>query len=167
MFRFSKGGKFNIPYGGISYNRVDFAKKAEHLFSPEVRDVLGRARLWNLDFDAFFEETWDRLDADAFVFLDPPYDTEFSSYGNRTFAQDDHERLAASFAKLPCPALLVIQRTVFIEALYEEVGSERIRKGLPFFRTSYGKTYGYNVRGRNDRAATHLLIGNYDPPGLF
>ncbi len=27
MFRYNKQGKFNVPYGGMSYNRKDFGKK--------------------------------------------------------------------------------------------------------------------------------------------
>ena len=30
---------------------------------------------------------------DDFVFLDPPYDTEFSTYGKNAFSRADHQRL--------------------------------------------------------------------------
>ena len=78
------------------------------------------------------------------------------------FGRAEQERLARVFASLPCPALLVIQGTDFIRGLYEEVGRDRARRGEPFFAEEYAKTYGYNVRGRNERKATHLLIGNYE-----
>ena len=153
MFRYGPDGRFNIPYGGISYNRVSLAERVERLFSDEVRGLLGRAAISCADFEDHLRGNWDLLGDDAFVFLDPPYDTEFSNYANRGFGRPEQERLAALFFELPCPALLVIQRTEFVEGLYE--GAR--------FRKSYGKTYGYNVRGRNERQTTHLLIGNYEP----
>jgi len=161
MFRYGKGGRFNIPYGGISYNRVDLAAKVERLFNPEVRGLLARAEIDCLDFEAHLDGVRDHLDGDAFVFFDPPYDTQFSNYANQAFGRAEQERLARVFASLPCPALLVIQGTEFIRGLYEEVGRERERRGEPFSMEEYAKTYGYNVRGRNERKATHLLIGNY------
>ena len=161
MFRYGKDGRFNIPYGGISYNRVDLAGKAERLFDPAVRGLLARAEIDCLDFEAHLHGVRDRLDGDAFVFLDPPYDTEFSDYANQAFGRVEQERLARVFAALPCPALMVIQGTDFIRGLYERVGAERERRGEPFFVEEYAKTYGYNVRGRNERNATHLLIANY------
>lgn len=163
MFRYSKSGRFNIPYGGISYNRVRLERKVERLYSAEVKDLLGRAEFHHGDFEAALAAAGDRLADDSFVFLDPPYDTEFSGYANRAFGREDHERLARAFAALPCPALLVIQRTEFIDGLYARVAEERQERGEPFFSRAYGKTYGYNVRGRNERRATHLLIGNYRP----
>ena len=162
MFRYSKSGHFNIPYGGITYNRVDFRKKVRRLFSTEVRSLLLRAELADLDFSGHLDAVKDRLGPQAFVFLDPPYDTEFSSYANRAFGKEDHERLAEVFAELPCPSLLVIQETDYILELYEDVGRRRGARGRPFFLRSYGKTYGYNVRGRNERNARHLLVGNYE-----
>jgi len=116
------------------------------------------------DFEAHLASIGSRLGPAAFVFLDPPYDTEFSDYTNQGFGKADHERLASAFARLPCPALLVIQETEFVRGLYEALGRERRARGMPFGIHSYGKTYGYNVRGRNERRTTHLLILNYEPP---
>ena len=164
MFRYSQSGKFNIPYGGISYNRVDFAAKISRLLGSEVRSLLGRAAFSCLDFEEHLEKVADQLRQDAFVFLDPPYDTEFSSYANREFGRAEQDRLARTFARLPCPALLVIQQTDYVLWLYEGIGRELQAKRKPFHLSSYGKVYGYNVRGRNDRKAEHLLILNYDPP---
>jgi DNA adenine methylase len=151
MFRYGKGGRFNIPYGGISYNRMDFAAKVERLFSDDVRGLLARAEVTALDFEEQLDRSRDRLTDGAFVFFDPPYDTEFSNYANLSFGRPEQKRLARVFADLPCPALLVIQRTDFIAGLYDDPR---------FIVEEYEKTYGYNVRGRNDRQATHLLIRN-------
>jgi DNA adenine methylase len=164
MFRYSRDGKFNIPYGGISYNRADFATKVDRLLSPGVRSLLARAELTCLDFDDQLKAVWPRLSRDAFVFLDPPYDTEFSDYANRSFGRAEQDRLARTFATLPCPALLVIQQSDYVLWLYEGIGRELRARKRPFHLESYEKVYGYNVRGRNDRKAEHLLIMNYHPP---
>ena len=165
MFRYSKTGKFNIPYGGISYNRADFAAKVDRLLSPAVRTMLGRAEFTCLDFAEHLKSVREHLGPDALVFLDPPYDTEFSSYANREFGRAEQDRLARTFANLSCPTLLVIQKTDYVLWLYEGIGRELKAKKRPFHLESYGKVYGYNVRGRNERKAEHLLILNYDPPG--
>ncbi len=164
MFRYSKTGNFNIPYGGISYNRADFKARVEHLFSDPVRDLLGRAELACGDFEAHLDGIRPRLTKDAFVFLDPPYDTEFSAYANREFGRAEQDRLARAFAALPSNALLVIQQTDYVLWLYEGIGRELKAQKRPFHMTSYGKTYGYNVRGRNERKAEHLLVMNYSLP---
>jgi hypothetical protein len=58
----------------------------------------------------------------------------------------------------------VIQSTPLVRGLYEEAGREIRARGGAFRLTTYPKTYGYNVRGRNVRDATHLIALNYDPP---
>ena len=85
-----------------------------------------------------------------FVFVDPPYDSDFSTYGGHAFGMPEQERLAAALARLPCRWLVVIQETEDIHRIY--AASRKLG--------SFGKTYGYNVRGRNDREARHLVIGN-------
>ena len=113
MFRFNKDGKFNIPYGGIGYNRKDFRGKATRLFSSETRALLASAQIFNLDFRLFFEMNWERLGDDTFCFLDPPYDTEFSAYDNLAFTRKDQEALAEIFTQLPCRAMLIIKDSEF------------------------------------------------------
>ena len=121
MFRFNRDGKFNIPYGGIGYNRKDFRGKAARLFSAETRALLATAQIFNLDFRLFFEMNWDKLDEDTFCFLDPPYDTEFSAYDNLPFNRKDQEALAEIFAQLPCQAMLIIKDSEFIRGLYHRL----------------------------------------------
>ena len=87
------------------------------------------------------------------IFLDPPYDTDFSSYVNNTFDKRDQERLA-NYLINKCPAkfMLVIKNTDFISELYSN-------KGL--YITSFDKTYMVSFKGRNNRDCEHLLITNY------
>ena len=92
MFRYNAHGEFNIPYGGMSYNRKDMTSKIAYMFSREAKRVLRDTQLCCLDFEDFFRQI-DITEGD-FIFLDPPYDTEFSDYEGRPFGKDEQARLA-------------------------------------------------------------------------
>lgn len=153
MFRYNRHGEFNIPYGGMSYNSKDFAGKVEALFRPETVRLFQQTQIYCRDFEEFFEQV--RPTKRDFIFLDPPYDTEFSSYEGNSFSKLDQARLALALSRTPAKFLLIIKRTPFIEALYSE----------GFYVRSFDKHYTYNVRSRNDRAAEHLIITNYAMDG--
>jgi DNA adenine methylase len=154
MFRYNKQGRFNIPYGGASYNSKDFSRKVERLLSAEVRDQLARTRLTLGDFDQVAPET----NADDFVFLDPPYDSDFTDYAGHEFASSDQARLARYVHETKARVMVVIARTDLIDSLYK-AGAATGRSPLRI--VDYEKQYSYNVRGRNDRDVTHLAIMNY------
>ena len=148
MFRYNRKGEFNIPYGGISYNHKDLTAKVERMFSRPVASLLGRTQLYCMDFEELMTSL-DMTERD-FVFLDPPYDTEFSDYEGNEFGPEDQARLAKLLENLKASFILVIKDTPLIRSLYE--GKFRI---LPF-----ENRYLYNVRSRNDRNALHLIITN-------
>lgn len=151
MFRYNKNGEFNIPYGGMSYNRKDFAGKVQNLFRPETAAVLANAQIYSRDFEDFLNQVHPR--PRDFLFLDPPYDTEFSDYEGANFTKLDQARLAVTLSRLSCRFLLIIKSTPFIEDLYSE----------GFHIRRFDTQYTYNVRSRNNRSTEHLLITNYDP----
>ena len=150
MFRYNKHGEFNIPYGGMSYNKKDFAAKVENLFLPETASLFANTQIYSRDFEEFLEQV--RPTRRDFMFLDPPYDTEFSDYEGASFTKMDQARLAVALSKTPAKFLLIIKNTPYIEALYSQ--GFHIRK--------FDKQYTYNVRSRNDRKAEHLIITNYE-----
>jgi len=149
MFRYNKRGEFNIPYGGMSYNKKDFAGKVAALFQPETAHLFSNTQIYCRDFEEFFEHV--RPTKHDFIFLDPPYDTEFSDYEGNAFTKLDQARLAVALSKTPAKFLLIIKNTPFIEALYSQ----------GFYVRKFDKQYSYNVRSRNDRAAEHLIVTNY------
>ena len=151
MFRSNAQGEFNIPYGGTSYNAKSFLARLEQLRSPRTRQSLARAEFFSLDFEEFLAARAASLTADDLVFCDPPYDSDFSTYGEHAFSLTDHARLAKTLLALRASWLLVIKETPEVHALY----ADDLKRG------TFGKTYGYNVRGRNDRAARHLVVANY------
>lgn len=159
MFRHNAEGAFNIPYGGTSYNAKSFLARVRRLRSPATREALARATFSCGDFADLLTPLRGRLGPRDFVFADPPYDSEFRSYGPTSFSEDDHRRLAAALAELPCRWLLVIKETDFVRATY--LAPDLLRAGAAELH-AFGKSYGYNVRGRNDRATRHLIVGRTD-----
>lgn len=150
MFRFNSKGEFNIPYGGIGYNKKSLRGKIEYMFSPQVHDLFQTTEIFKQDFAELMGNL--ELSEDDFIFLDPPYDTEFSSYEGNTFDQSDQRRLADFVANTPAKCMIVIKETPYILSLYED---------SKFTTESFEKNYLYNVRGRNDRGVNHLIIRNY------
>jgi DNA adenine methylase len=151
MFRYNSNGDFNVPYGGIAYNRKNFQKKVDYLRTQELKSLLDKTIIKNQDFEQFFAD-YSPTEKD-FVFLDPPYDSEFSTYAKNEFTRKDQERLANYLTK-KCDAkwLMIIKNTDFIFNLYA-------KKGLHI--NSFEKTYLVSFMNRNDKNVEHLLIKNY------
>jgi DNA adenine methylase len=151
MFRYNSQGKFNVPYGGISYNRKDLARKVAYMCSPELQLHLKNTVIENMDFAAFLQKYPPQ--ANDFIFLDPPYDSEFSTYAQNEFTMKDQERLA-QFLLHACPAkfMLVIKNTPAILGLYSA-------KSLKI--STFGKRYLVSFQDRNDRDAEHLIVTNF------
>ena len=53
MFRFSKNGNFNVPYGGQSYNLKYMTSKIKQMQSNEIILYLKNTIIYNLDFEEF------------------------------------------------------------------------------------------------------------------
>ena len=149
MFRYNKAGEFNIPYGGISYNNKNFRAKIDNMFDSNVKRVFSGCEVYSQDFTDFCRNI--KVNEGDFIFLDPPYDTDFSDYEGRDFTRRDHERLAGYLSETPAKFLLVIKNTEFIRGLYEG----------RFNIATFENTYSYNVKSRNERDALHLVITNY------
>ena len=150
MFRYNRKKEFNIPYGGIAYNRKNFRLKVENIFVPSILSLFKNSKFYNLDFEEFLAET--KPGKKDFIFLDPPYDSKFSEYDQNAFTRHDQERLRNSLVATKAKWMLVIKETDFIRSLYTLPGIRFIE---------FDKTYTYNVRGRNNRDTKHLIIVNY------
>lgn len=151
MFRYNNSGNFNVPYGGIGYNRKNLEKKLTYLKSNVLNMYLRETQICNLDFDDFFKKF--RPNNNDFIFLDPPYDSEFSTYGTNEFNRVDQTRLA-NYLTEECKAhwMMVIKSTPFIAELYN-------KKHLNI--SSFSKKYLVSFQNRNDKNAEHLIIRNY------
>lgn len=148
MFRYNSKGEFNIPYGGMSYNRKNMKSKIDNMFNKEIDTLFSNTDIYCSDFEDFFKTI--KLTKNDFVFLDPPYDSDFSDYEGKDFTKFDQERLAYALKKTVANFILVIKNTDFISSLYEK----------DFNILSFDKQYTYNVRSRNNRDVKHLIITN-------
>lgn len=150
MFRFNASGEFNVPYGGITYNRKDFASKVEHLRSSSVLSRLENTTMGCGDFEDFLNAH--PPERDDWMFLDPPYDSDFSDYDELSFSQAEHERLARVMRQVDCKLMLVIKATPAVRRLYSHDAWDIV---------AFDKKYMWTIKERNDRDATHLMITNY------
>lgn len=151
MFRYNKQGKFNVPYGGISYNRKDFNKKIDYIESKDIIKYMNKTIICNLDFEDFCNNI--NLNKNDFMFLDPPYDTEFSTYAKNDFDKNDQIRLANFLKTTKAKFMLIIKNTDFIYNLYNVKG---------FYIKSFDKKYLVSFQNRNNKNVEHLIITNYD-----
>jgi DNA adenine methylase len=151
MFRYNKSGVFNVPYGGIGYNKKCLLQKNNYFKEGALKNHLKNTTIENKDFEKFLKDN--KPTENDFIFLDPPYDSEFSTYAENEFNRTDQTRLASYLIK-NCPAkwMMVIKNTSFIFNLYNN-------KGLNI--SSFDKKYLVSFKNRNDKNVEHLMITNY------
>jgi len=109
LCRFNQSGEFNVPFG--RYKTVNYATR----FSP-YRTLFRHWKFTNDDLEKL------NVRDDDFVYADPPYDVEFTTYSAGGFSWDDQIRTAEWLAKHPGPVLLSNQATPRIVRLYRQLG---------------------------------------------
>lgn len=145
MLRYNPKGEFNIPWG--KYKNVNY----EDLRNQEYSDLLSRTTIREWSFEKTMNKFRNR--EDAFIFLDPPYDSEFTDY-KTDFNKNHHKELADLFKQSKAKCLLVIGDTPYIRELY---------KG--YIAEEYNKKYAFRIH--SDRVTAedidnlHLVIKNY------
>ena len=151
MFRFSKEGKFNVPYGGIGYNTKNFKLKIDNLSNLNLVNLLKNTKIERLDFEELFNK-YNYFNENDFIFLDPPYDSEFSQYNKEAdFDKQEQIRLFNVLLKTKAKIMVVIKETEFIYNLYKN----------NFNIEKFDKKYLTNMRNRNNKDVKHLIITNY------
>lgn len=144
MLRYNKKGKFNVPWGKYSgFNASD-------LNDTRYRELLKCTDIRLASFETIFEEFDNE---ENFVFLDPPYDSEFTDYGYCQFGKEYQENLANIFKKTNNRCLMIIGKTPFIEELYKGYIVEEYYKKYSF--KIYSGRIGSEINNQ------HLIIKNY------
>ena len=144
MLRYNKNGKFNIPFG--RYKNINY----QCLNNTNYEKLLKRTEILKKSFEYIFENY---NDENNFMFLDPPYDSEFTDYGYCKFGKDEQKTLAKLFKETKIKCLMIIGKTPFIEELYKDYIIESYKKNYRF------KLYGGRI---GDEINTeHLIIKNY------
>ena len=144
MLRYNSKGEFNIPYG--RYKNYNF----EDIKNEEYEKLLKNTEVLNKDFKYIFDNYNSK---DNFMFLDPPYDSEFTDYGYCSFGKEEHKKLAKCFKETKIKCLMIIGKTKFISELYDG-----------YIVDEYDKNYRFKLHsGRvGDEINTkHLIIMNY------
>ncbi|HSK63816.1 MAG TPA: DNA adenine methylase, partial [Pyrinomonadaceae bacterium] len=100
-----------VPFG--TYKKINYASD----FSPYVQ-AFRQWKFTNNDVAALEAEP------DDFIYADPPYDVEFTTYSAGGFSWDDQQRTAESLAKHPGPVVISNQATPRVVELYENLGFE-------------------------------------------
>jgi DNA adenine methylase len=111
LCRFNKSGDFNVTFG--TYKAINYATD----FS-EYKKVFSRWQFSNLDIEAL------EFEAGDFIYADPPYDVEFTTYSAGGFSWDDQVRTADVLARHIGPVVISNQATERIIELYESHGFE-------------------------------------------
>lgn len=151
MFRYANG-KFNVPFGGNSYNGKCLSCKVDYILSKDIQELFkNNVVIHNADYKKILKNK--KFDKDDFIFLDPPYDSTFSEYDMNEYSLDEHKKLAEILKDINCKWILIIKKTDFILDLYKNMNNVSI--------IEYNKTYAYNARGEYDKKVIHLLVKNY------
>lgn len=144
MMRYNSKGGFNIPYG--RYKTISY----DELKNKNYEELLKKTEVLNHSFEYIFENYNDKQN---FMFLDPPYDSEFTNYGYCSFGKEEQKKLAECFKKTDIRCLMIIGKTDFIQELYRD-----------YIVDEYDKNYRFKLHsGRvgNEINTKHLVIKNY------
>jgi DNA adenine methylase len=144
MLRYNKQGKFNIPFG--KYKTINY----DDLKNKNYENLLKRTNILKTSFEYIFENY---NNANNFMFLDPPYDSEFTDYGYCKFEHEQQEKLAKYFKETKIKCLMIIGKTKFIENLYKD-----------YIVDEYDKKYKFKLyagRVGDEINIKHLIIKNY------
>lgn len=144
MLRYNKNGRFNIPFG--KYKTINY----DDLKNPHYENLLSRTDILNTSYEYIFNQYNHEK---HFMFLDPPYDSEFTDYGYCKFGKEEHIKLSELFKTTKIKCLMVIGKTDFIQELYKDYIVEEYEKKYKFKL--------YNNRIGNEINTKHLIIKNY------
>ena len=144
MLRYNKSGKFNIPFG--RYKTINYSE----LKNKDYETLLARTLILCESFEYIFEKY---NSENNFMFLDPPYDSEFTDYGYCHFGKEEHKTLAKYFKDTKIKCLMIIGKTQFISDLYKDYIVEEYDKKYRF--KLYAGRIGDEINTK------HLIIKNY------
>ena len=111
LCRFNQSGEFNVPFG--THKAITYAMDFSHF-----RGVFRNWTFSNRDIETLEVETED------FIYADPPYDVEFTTYSAGGFSWTDQQRTAEWLAAHPGPVVLSNQATTRMVELYKKFGFE-------------------------------------------
>jgi DNA adenine methylase len=142
MRRFSKDGKFNVPFGHYKS------------FNPKITknhiDLLNKTDIRNGDAISLLP-TFDQNG--NFIFLDPPYTRVFKKYSaDSDFGEESQKNLHAVLKSMnKAKWMMIIDYSDFIKDLYKGCNIK-----------TYSLKYGVNIKNRFNTDVEHAIITNYE-----
>jgi DNA adenine methylase len=109
LCRFNSKGEYNVPFG--KYAKINYTKDFIH-YKPVLKE-------WTFSCGDFEKL---KIKKDDFIYVDPPYDVEFTKYSKDDFTWDDQERLVEWLNKYKNPMIASNQATDRIIRLYKKAG---------------------------------------------
>lgn len=109
LCRFNQKDEFNVPFG--RYKNINYILGYEH-----YKETFQRWSFTCIDFEKI------PLNSDDFIYADPPYDVDFTTYSKDGFNWEDQVRLVKWLVKHPGPVVLSNQATARIIELYSDHG---------------------------------------------
>lgn len=118
LCRFNQSGLYNAAYG--KYKKLEYR--------TDFSDYKDAMRDWVIQHGDFQNI---ELQADDFIYADPPYDDGFTKFTPEDFGWDDQERLAKWLAAHPGPVIASNSRTDRIIELYRGLGFQVFEGNAP------------------------------------
>ncbi len=109
LCRFNQSGEFNVPFG----------RHTSITYVSDFRQFPAVLKNWtfsNIDIESL------PVRPDDFIYADPPYDVEFTTYSAGGFSWDDQVRTAQWLAAHRGPVVVSNQATSRIVRLYKKLG---------------------------------------------
>jgi DNA adenine methylase len=129
LCRFNSSGLFNVPFG--KYSQINYLRD----FSAYIDALAG----WEFTSGDFAKV---EVEANDFLYVDPPYDVEFRQYAAGGFTWDDQVRLANWTAELDVPVVISNQATERVVKLYKSLGFSLQFAEVPRFINCIGTKRG-------------------------
>lgn len=157
LYRLNSKGEFNVPFG--KYKKPKILNESNIL---AVSKVLQNAQIYYSDYSG----TFDKIDENTFVYLDPPYrpinaTSSFTTYTGFEFRDKEQLQLAEFFKKLDKEknAKLMLSNSDPSNVNPEDNFFENAYQGYNIFKVSAGRFI--NSKGSKRGKIKELLITNY------
>ncbi len=109
LCRFNNSGEFNVPFG--QHKTINY----KNCFM-DYKDLFGKWDFTHGDFENI------KLAGNEFLYVDPPYDVEFTKYYAKGFTWEDQVRLAHWLVQHQGPVIASNQATKRVLKLYKKLG---------------------------------------------
>lgn len=129
LCRFNSSGLFNVPFG--RYSKIAYMRDFR-IYADIMKD-------WVFTCGDFSQV---EVNKDDFVYVDPPYDVEFTQYSAEGFSWNDQVRVAKWAAELRAPVVISNEATGRILKLYGSLGFSLKLVKVPRFINCIGSKRG-------------------------